>query len=481
MIKWLRKKLGIDTIDKNIVESNSMTKSQLIKINKSIENLKPKKKEAEIIEVADSFEMKNDISNLSFKLNNNISLDNSWSLITTQNNKSNFLSQIAGTSSIGSSVAYSANGLYTATANTGSLMTYGNGSLSSITMNGSQFGSHAGFVSANPAVFTPILAVQFASMLTGQYYFKGLTKQLTSVQKGINELISLHHNERLAKLRYINTKTNELNNRNFFTTEDYVIVDRLKYDLSIIRFEYLLSAQQEIINTFEIQNGKENKNEIIDIISEDSNQVEKALISIKSNANKISSFFSSTYKKSGIGSGINYLKSKTENSHKKVEKLSEKVNNSKFFFYSEIALKSEQLYQLLKLLELKINLSDKKPNHNRIGKIEELYKSIVDFNYEDSIYDEMEQLKSELKDNLLSEIEIHKANSQITKSKIDSKASKIFEKFTTLENNLEEKNMIFDDIEQIKIGFEKPQQILIDNRTETTRIYTKTIANNGYK
>jgi hypothetical protein len=52
MIKWLRKKLGIDTIDKNIVESNSTTKNQLLEINKSIENLKPKK-ETEIIEVAD--------------------------------------------------------------------------------------------------------------------------------------------------------------------------------------------------------------------------------------------------------------------------------------------------------------------------------------------------------------------------------------------------------------------------------------------
>ncbi|PIF01696.1 MAG: hypothetical protein CR994_00110 [Maribacter sp.] len=477
MIKWLRKKLGIDTIDKNIIESNSSTKNQLIEINKSIENLKPKEK-TKIIEVADSFNMENDISNLSFKLNNSINLDNSWSLITTQDNKSNFLSQIAGASSIGSSVAYSANGLYVATANTSSLMTYGNGSLSSITMNGSKFGSHAGFISANPAVFTPILAVQFASMLTGQYYFKGLTKQLTSVQKGINELISLHHNERLAKLRYVNTKTNELNNRKFFTTEDYVIVDRLKYDLSIIRFEYLLSAQQEIINTFENKNGKDKKEEVIDIISEDSNQAEKTLISIKNNAKKISSFFASTYKKTGIDSGINYLKSKTENSYKKVEKIAEKISSSKFFFYSEIALKSEQLYQLIKLLELKINLSDKKPNHNRIGKIEELYKSIIEFNYEDSIYDEMEQLKDDLKDNLLTEIETHRANSQITKSKIDSKSSKIFENFITLENSLENKNVIFDDIEQIKLGFEEPHQILIDNRSETTRIYTETIAKN---
>ncbi|TRZ40915.1 hypothetical protein, partial [Robertkochia marina] len=339
MIKWLRKKLGIDTIDKNIVESNSMTQNQLIEIYNSIENLKPKKKETEIIEIADSFNLKNDISDLGFKLNNNICIDKSWSLITTQNNKLNFLSQIAGTSSIGSSVAYTANGLYTATANTRSLMTYGNGSLSSITMNGSQFGSHAGFVSANPTVFTPILAVQFAAMLTGQYYFNGLTKQLESIKKGIDELINIYHNERLAKLRYINTKINELNNRNFFTTEDYVTVDRLKYDLSIIRFEYLLSAQKEIINTFERKKGDEKKEEIIDTISEDSSKLERRLITTKREVKIMSSRLSNLIK--GVDDKIKPL---TENSLKEINQIVRKINDSKFFKYSEIALKSEQLY-----------------------------------------------------------------------------------------------------------------------------------------
>ncbi|WP_417355368.1 hypothetical protein [Flavobacterium sp.] len=474
MIKWLRKKLGIDTIVKSISENNTTTKNKLIEIGKSIESLNPKK-ENEVVVAADSFNLKNEISNLNFKLSNNINLDKNWLLITTQDSKSNFLSQIAGTSSIGGAAAYSANGLYTATVNTSSLMTYGNGSLSSITMNGSKFGSHAGFVSANPAVFTPILAVQFASMLTGQYYFNGLTKQLNSVQKGINELISLHHNQRLAKLQYINIKINELNNRNFFTTEDYVIVDRLKYDLSIIRFEYLLSAQQEIINTFEKIKNPE-KNEITNhIIPEDSNRVEKTLISIKNNAQKISSFISSTYKKTGIDNSLNYLKSKTENSNQKVQELAKKVDESKFFFYSYIALKSEQLYQLIKLFELKINLSDKTPNTNRIGKIEELYKSIIEFNNEDSIYNEMKQLITELKKTLLSEIEIHRNNSQISKSKIDLKTAEILEKFTTLENNLNDRNLIYEDIKRIKTGFETSHQILIDNRAETTRIYTKTI------
>ncbi|THD66275.1 hypothetical protein E7Z59_10685 [Robertkochia marina] len=468
MIKWLRKKLGIDTIDKNIVESNSMTQNQLIEIYNSIENLKPKKKETEIIEIADSFNLKNDISDLGFKLNNNICIDKSWSLITTQNNKLNFLSQIAGTSSIGSSVAYTANGLYTATANTRSLMTYGNGSLSSITMNGSQFGSHAGFVSANPTVFTPILAVQFAAMLTGQYYFNGLTKQLESIKKGIDELINIYHNERLAKLRYINTKINELNNRNFFTTEDYVTVDRLKYDLSIIRFEYLLSAQKEIINTFERKKGDEKKEEIIDTISEDSSKLERRLITTKREVKIMSSRLSNLIK--GVDDKIKPL---TENSLKEINQIVRKINDSKFFKYSEIALKSEQLYQLIKIIELKINLSNKKPSPNRIGKIEEIYNSIIEFNFEDSIYDEMDQLKSDLKDHILTQIITHRNNSKLTRSEIDKRSSVILEEFSILEENLRDKELIFENLENIRNEFEKPLQILIDNRTNPTKIYTK--------
>ncbi len=36
MINWLRKKLGIDRIDENIIENNSETKNQLVEIQNSI-------------------------------------------------------------------------------------------------------------------------------------------------------------------------------------------------------------------------------------------------------------------------------------------------------------------------------------------------------------------------------------------------------------------------------------------------------------
>src|SRR5690554_619708 len=240
MKDWIRRVLGIDTIDKTISESNSATQKKLENIfkmletnsgtNSKLENisklLESNNKEVKTVKIEPISEIRlsNKSDFIDFKLNNNFQLDENWALLNSTNQTENFFSQASGASAIAASTAYSTSGLYTATASANSLMTYGNGTLSSITMNGSKFGQHAGFVSANAAVFTPLLAFQFASMVTGQYYFKGLSQQLTSIHESINNLISLHHNERLAKLRYINFKISELNKRTYFTTEDYITI-----------------------------------------------------------------------------------------------------------------------------------------------------------------------------------------------------------------------------------------------------------------
>ncbi|TRZ41196.1 hypothetical protein, partial [Robertkochia marina] len=117
--------------------------------------------------------------------------------------------------------------------------------------------------------------------------------------------------------------------------------------------------------------------------------------------------------------------------------------------------------------------SNKKPSPNRIGKIEEIYNSIIEFNFEDSIYDEMDQLKSDLKDHILTQIITHRNNSKLTRSEIDKRSSVILEEFSILEENLRDKELIFENLENIRNEFEKPLQILIDNRTNPTKIYTK--------
>jgi hypothetical protein len=172
---------------------------------------------------------------------------------------------------------------------------------------------------------------------------------------------------------------------------------------------------------------------------------------------------------------ISAFSKKTENSFKKVKKISDKVTESKFFQYLDLTIKSELIFQSLKLLELKVNLADRSPNENRIGKIEELYESIINFNLNDSIYYEIKELKTNLKDGLLSKVEAHRENSTINKSKIDKKREEILKPFEDIEKYLDNKDLVFEDINQLKRDFEIPHQILIDNRTEPIKIYTKAI------
>ncbi len=477
MKKWLQKFLGINEIKNQITQNSLMSEVQLNQINNTLERILPKGKQKEI-ELIKSFELENNSCNLTFQLENDIVIDKSWTLVGTENKTANAFSQIAGGASTSSIVAYSTNGLYTATANVNNLMMYSNGSLSSITMKGSTFGNHAGFVGAGSSVFTPILAFQFASMLTGQYYFNGLTQQLNSVHKKIDQLVNLHHNERLAKLQFINSKISELGNRHYFSTEDFILVDKLKYDLSIIRYEYLLSIQQEILDLFMQENDSIQK-KLIETPSDDITTTEKVKISFQKSQEKITTTISekinSFFKDSVIEKGMLSLKKNSENSNKKVKKLSKKLNDSKFFFLSDIAIKSEKLYQLLKLLELKINLSDKSPNSNRIGKISELYSSVIEFDDNDSIFNQLENIKTSLKNNIINEIEIYRGNSSLNRTAIDSKGSEIRIKFNDLEKQLNKKNQILEDIERIKDGFEKPSKILIDNRDEITRVYSSPI------
>ena len=497
MRNWIRKILGIDTIDKTINDSNSATQTKLENISKLLESntetnskleiisklLETNNKEviAPIIEPISEIQISNKSGLIDFKLDNNFKLDENWALLNSTNKTENFFSQASGASAIAATTAYSTSGLYTATASANSLMTYGNGTLSSITMNGSKFGQHAGFVSANAAVFTPLLAFQFASMVTGQYYFKGLSKQLTSIHESINNLISLHHNERLAKLRYINFKISELNKRSYFTTEDYMTIDKLKYDLSTIRFEYLLTAEQEINKSLDKVNEVESV-QTIDVISEDTNALERMKISVKEKATRLSSIindkFSSLYQDSIVERGIGSVQKLTENSSKKATKLTNEIIESKYFFYSDVSLKAEHLYQLSKLLELKMNLSDKEPDSNRIGKIKELYNSISTFNMDDSVFDEIEALNAQLKIKLVIDIDVLKENSISNKNKIIANGQKVKDELEKSDDMISRKHILFRDIQEIKSGFEKPNQILIDNRNGRTEVYAKkTIAN----
>ena len=169
-----------------------------------------------------------------------LELLNDWKLINQENDEFTFFSKIIELSANSSSVLYASDQLYTASASPSELMTYADGSLSSITINGSKFGNHAGFTRAKVSVFTPLLAFQLTSLVTGQYYFNELSAKIKEIQTGIKELITLHHNERIAKLITITNSLLEYEKSKSFTTEDFTNINNLKIELENIRNEFFL-------------------------------------------------------------------------------------------------------------------------------------------------------------------------------------------------------------------------------------------------
>ncbi|MDE0537004.1 hypothetical protein, partial [Tenacibaculum sp. L6] len=125
MRDWIRRILGIDTLDKTINESNSTTQTKLENISKLLET-KNNEIVAPLIEPISEIQLSNKSGSIDFKLDNSFKLDENWALLNSTNKTENFFSQASGASAIAATTAYSTTGLYTATASANSLMTYGN-------------------------------------------------------------------------------------------------------------------------------------------------------------------------------------------------------------------------------------------------------------------------------------------------------------------------------------------------------------------
>jgi hypothetical protein len=100
------------------------------------------------------------------------------------------------------------NGLFTATVSPQLLTKFvADGTFSTMVREGGRIVKHAGFQSISTTVFAPIAIMQLLSMVTGQYYMNGITKQLKSIDKKINLLIKFHHTEKISKLMSVQNKS----------------------------------------------------------------------------------------------------------------------------------------------------------------------------------------------------------------------------------------------------------------------------------
>jgi hypothetical protein len=162
-------------------------------------------------------------------------------------------------------------GLFTATVSPQLLTLFADGTVSTMIHQGGRIVAHAGFRSVSATVFAPIAVMQLLSMITGQYYMNGITKQLKSIDKKITLLIKFHHTEKIAKLENAHSLLKELFEIKTPGIEHLIQLKMIEHDVGAIYREYKrylegmdyaylkdedlkLSSVNDMENLFNVQN-----------------------------------------------------------------------------------------------------------------------------------------------------------------------------------------------------------------------------------
>lgn len=297
---------------------------------------------------------------------------NGFTLISDGDSEKGLLTSFVGLASNMGTAKYVANSLYSTTANSSQLMKYANNTYSSVIRDGGKFSKHVGFVKGNIGAMTPMIAFQVLTMVTAQAHMQEISKKLNLINDKISFLLTFHKNERIAKLKYINTQLEELNKRSFFTTEDFVLINTFKYDLQVIKDE---TYQYFIKTLIDLQR----KNSLA-INSKEENDITFSDNSLKKVWKRTKSFF--------------------ESSKSDVSKLFLNFKESDLFTYGEIAVTAEKLFDNLLLVEFQSNLKVRNLDQDRIGKIDELKKGLEDHISAPKIENDIQEIFKDFKENL---------------------------------------------------------------------------------
>ncbi|NNM55507.1 MAG: hypothetical protein HKM05_12415 [Spirochaetales bacterium] len=236
--------------------------------------------------------------------------------------KSALSSTLGGLTQVGAVALSNPNGLFTATVNPTLLTKFGDGTFSTMIHGSEGIAQNAGYQAASASVFAPLIIFQAMSMVTGQYYLQGITKQLESIDKKIERLVQLHHIERLAKIRYCVSLIKKLHMVEHPNIEDMVSLKMMENEIGIIHEEYV--HQLSSLDLAELKNSD---------------------------------------------------KWKTSS---KLEELYSKVNDASFDFSLNMAITTDELLHLITIVEMILNsrMSDNVENRaKRLGELLNLVKS----------------------------------------------------------------------------------------------------------
>lgn len=328
------------------------------------------------------------------------------------------LSNLVGGVSNTAITSFATQGLFKATADPSTLMKLASGGVGSSVVNNGVITKQAGFIQAGSTMFTPMVVFQIASMITGQYYMNNISKQLNSVQEKLDELLTLFHIERQAKLiKSFKFITENLNKRNF-VIEDFVLLKVILSELTDVREEYFLMIEDSVKNI-----RKSNK-----------------YVSLSS--------------------------------LKEAKHISNEFNKTGFLFKMQTSLIADELFHLAKITEFHMNLCYKNPDINRLSLLSEKLSEITNFKQEELSFNKTAKLYAEVKSETLHWLNYSKNESWFNTDDIKKIEHNLKNQFNEFEKN---RNTKLSTINQTYGNISKPfleeKTIIIDNRTNDIKLY----------
>lgn len=234
---------------------------------------------------------------------------------------------VATSGQIGAISLLNPKGLFTAIVNPEMLTKFADGTFSTMIHGADGIAQHAGFQAASASVFAPIILFQAMSMITGQYYLNGITKQLSAIDNKLSKLIKLHHVERIATIRYAVSLLKRNYAIEYPNIEDIVSLKNIENNMGIIHEEYV-------------------------------------------------------YQLSDIGREL-IMSSQKWRTSKKLEALYDKVNDVGFDFVLNMAITTDEVLHIIRLIELVHNTRMKDNIENRANRVSEIIREIKSWDSND--------------------------------------------------------------------------------------------------
>lgn len=384
-------------------------------------------------------------------------------LVSRSSSQSGLINSLAGTATSLSISKLITKGLYTTNAKPSEMVQYATGLWSSFTRNGNKYSKHIGFSSVSMVAMMPMIAFQAATIITSQAHLQEINKKLEKINEKLGDLLNFHKYERIAKLKYINHKITEFNRREFFTIEDFVIIEQFKYDLESIKEECFLHFANKLNEKF-----TEHKFVNFSDISTD--------LSLHVNVDNNGSAFKRATN-SVLKTGKNAIRNIQNFSEKSTSKFNSLINDfseSQVFSYAELALTAEKLFESLLTVELMANLKVKNMDQDRMGKVGELRNNLANYKASLKIEPIIKKLYGDFKSNFGNKQAAQESKSFArNKDKILSASDVFFEDLQYLEELLNFDTQKFND--NIVDAFEDDYEIIIDNAGEEESIYMRRI------